>query len=535
MAMFFSKFMHVIVMVCTLNSIVTKAMGENYGGYIYTEFQEPERDRLLYGHFPENFTWAAATAAYQIEGAWNEDGKGESIWDAFTHESGHIYMGHTGDIACDSYHKIDEDVALLKKLNVTHYRFSISWTRIFPDGIPKKVNENGMKYYERLVDALLAANIQPMVTLYHWDLPQTLQDIGGWENDFVAVYFNSYAEICFMTLGNRVKLWITFNEPAVVARGYEGGMKAPGLKNQGSSVYRVTHNILKAHALTWHTYDKNYRATQGGQVGITLNCDWVIPATDSEDDKMAVERFLQFQFGWFAHPIIHGDYPEMMKKQVMEKSHAQGLTSSRLPSFNQDEINLIRGTADFLGVNHYTTKYVAHQVAELMPAGLSADQDLRGWHDENWPKCGVGWLRPVPWGIRKLLSWVKAEYGAIPVYVTESGVAELSEDMPKLNDTWRIQYYTSYINEVLKAYKLDGVDVRGYTAWSLMDNFEWADGYKSRFGLYYVDFNDPNRPRTQKASTEIFAEIVRNNGYPEQRLDTKFSSTLKNTLNLFFP
>ncbi|XP_070575695.1 cytosolic beta-glucosidase-like [Ptychodera flava] len=524
-----------IVSQLTLVSVITTATEDVYDGYVYEEFQDPERDRLLHGRFPDNFTWATATASYQIEGGWNEDGKGPSIWDTFTHEPGHIHKDQTGDVACDSYHKIDEDVLLLKKLNVTHYRFSISWPRILPEGIPKNINENGVKYYQRLIDALIEAGIQPMVTLYHWDLPQDLQVMGGWENDIVAVYFNEYAEICFLRFGDRVKLWITFNEPAVVVGGYESGGKAPGLKHQGSGGYRVTHNIIKAHAMVWRTYDQRYREKQGGEVGITLNSDWVIPATDKEEDILAAERFLQFQLGRFAHPLIRGDYPDVMKKQVFEKSLAQGLTSSRLLKFNEEEIQLIRGAVDFLGLNHYTTKYCANHVNEPMPPSLSSDQDLIGWYDEKWPKCGVGWLRPVPWGIRKLLRWMNDEYGHIPIYVTENGVAEYNENGPMLNDTWRIQYYTAYINEVLKAHRLDGVDVRGYTAWSLMDNFEWADGYKSRFGLYYVDFDDPNRPRTPKASVEIFAEIVRNNGFPAADGGTQDTNQLKYSSYLLFP
>ncbi|XP_006820740.1 cytosolic beta-glucosidase-like [Saccoglossus kowalevskii] len=508
------------------------------GGFVYKEFQDPERDRLLYGHFPPNFTWATATAAYQVEGAWDEDGKGPSIWDTYSHQDGRIYNNHNGDVACDSYHKINEDVEMLKSLNVTHYRFSISWPRVFPEGVPsmKNMNEKGMQYYQDLVNALIAANIEPMVTLYHWDLPQTFQDTGGWENDIVAVYFAQYADLCFKQLGDRVKLWITFNEPKVVASGYGGARKAPGLGHQSTGVYRVTHNILKAHAKAWHVYDDKYRKNQGGQVGITLNCDWAIPASESEADRDAADRALQFGLGWFAHPIFVGDYPDVMKKQVLEKSRAQGLTSSRLPIFNEDEINTIRGTADFLGLNHYTSQMIAHHNSELMPSSYSSDQDILGWHDENWPKCGVSWLRPVPWGIRQLLKWIKEEYGDPAVFITESGIAEKSDVEPMLNDTWRMQYYTAYINEVLKAYILDDVDVRGYTAWSLMDNFEWADGYLSRFGLHYVDFNDPARPRTPKASAEIFADIVRNNGFPNPQILSKSSKYLsKLSSYLLFP
>ncbi|XP_077982792.1 cytosolic beta-glucosidase-like isoform X2 [Glandiceps talaboti] len=487
---------------------------EVFGGFVYKEFEVPTRDRILYDNFPDNFTWAVATSSYQIEGAWNEDGKGQSIWDTFSHQEGRVYGDHNGDVACDSYHKIEEDVALLKNLSVTHYRFSLSWPRILPDGTTARVNQAGIDYYQRLIDALVEANIQPMVTLYHWDLPQALEDMGGWENDIVAVYFNDFADLCFKTFGDRVKMWITLNEPLISSKmGYELGIHAPGVQHQGSSIYRVGHNMLKAHSKAWHTYNSKYRNTQKGFVGITLVIFWGEPASDDEEDIDAADRYMQFHAGWFAHPIFIGDYPEVMKKQILTKSRSQCLTSSRLPTFNEEEIRLIRGTADFLGVNYYTAEKIRNRESASLPAGYLEDQDISISLDDSWPKCDVPWMRPVPWGLREVLNWVKDQYGNPPIYITENGIAEKDTGEMVLEDTWRSKYLTAHINEVLKARKVDGVNVQGYTAWSLMDNFEWADGYKMRFGLHFVDFNDPNRSRKPKSSAALFRDIVQNNGF----------------------
>ncbi|XP_006820738.1 cytosolic beta-glucosidase-like [Saccoglossus kowalevskii] len=486
--------------------------------FVYKEFQNPDRDRAMTGTFQQGFAWGAATAAYQIEGAWDEDGKGASIWDTFSHHEGNIYGNHNGDIACDSYHKIYQDVELMKQLGLTHYRFSISWPRILPDGTSKTINQAGIDYYRELIDALLEANIKPMVTLYHWDLPQALQDIGGWENDMIVVYFNQYADVCFREFGDKVKLWITFNEPSeFIKEGYETGCLAPGLKHQGTSVYRVAHNVLLSHGTAWRTYDNKYRASQKGMVGICLVCNWAIPYSNSKEDVDATERFIMFMFGWFANPIFgSGDYPEAMKQQVMMKSREQGLTSSRLPDFNEEEKSLILGTMDFLGLNYYTTKRVRHLASPTYPASLDADQDLHCTYDDDWPTSGSTWLRPVPWGFRELLRWVKNKYNNPPIYITENGFSDPnleSEGYPNLDDICRSKYIRSHINELLKAYIMDDVDIRGYMTWSLTDNFEWCDGYSSKFGLYHVDFTDPSRPRTPKTSVKTYRQIVKDNGF----------------------
>ncbi|XP_033115908.1 lactase-like protein [Anneissia japonica] len=484
--------------------------------FVYPDvFNDPERDAFLYGTFPEGFVWSSATSSYQIEGAWDEDGKGKSIWDTWTHEGGHVKNDDTGDVACDSYHKIKEDVSILKEMGLHHYRFSFSWPRILPDGTINNINEKGVEYYSNLIDALLEADIKPMVTLFHWDLPQALDDFGGWTNESIVGLFNDYANLCFERYGSRVKFWITFNEPWIVSLlGYGAGTWPPGITEPGTTVYIVTHNIIKSHAKAWHTYDDNYRESQDGLIGITLNSDHMEPFNMSKpDDIVAADRVLQFQLGWFAHPIyINGDYPQIMKENIAYKSAMQNYSQSRLPEFTAEEKLYIKGTGDFFGLNHYTTTYAVTSLTDTDEASYWTDQNIASWKDEAWPKSGSDWLQVVPWGLRHLVNWIDNEYGGIPIYVTENGVS--THDVYELDDVIRQKYYRSYINELLKAITIDNCNVKGYTAWSLMDNFEWASGYSERFGIHYVDFNDDERKRIPKKSAETYAKIVADNGFP---------------------
>ncbi|XP_025092494.1 LOW QUALITY PROTEIN: lactase-phlorizin hydrolase-like [Pomacea canaliculata] len=470
-----------------------------------------DRDTFLYDHFPRNFSWGVATAAYQVEGAWNEDGKGPSIWDTFVHHGNHIANKDTGDVACDSYHHIADDVRILKELGVQHYRFSIAWSRILPDGTPESLNDLGVKYYNDLIDALIANNIQPMVTLYHWDLPQALQDRGGWRNETIIDHFNNYARVCFEQFGDRVKLWITFNEAFVVSwLGHGNGAFAPGIHDPAVGVYTVAHNIIRSHAKAFHTYDTHFRHVYNGKVGITLDIEWKEPMTTSEEDELAAERAMMFKLGWFGNPIYgDGDYPEVMKRVVAEKSQRQGLTTSRLPAFTAEEKRLNRGAYDFLGINHYTTNLISNNPSPNSDASYENDQDIDYHTDHCWQDVGNGWLRVNPWGIRNVLRWVRDRWQNPPVYITENG----RPDVEGPNDIDRIYYHRNYTNELLKAIKLDGCDVRGYTAWSLMDNFEWTSGYTQRFGLYAVDFNSPNRTRSPRQSATFYRELITENGF----------------------
>ncbi|XP_022104358.1 cytosolic beta-glucosidase-like isoform X2 [Acanthaster planci] len=483
------------------------------GKYIFDAFQDPKRDAFLWETFPEDFLWGAATSSYQIEGAWDADGKGPSIWDTFSHEGGRVYQNQTGDEASSSYHKLERDIEMLKELGVKAYRFSLSWPRILPNGTAKSFNKAGVDYYNRLLDALTEGGIQAMVTLYHWDLPQDLQDIGGWENEMMVGYFGDYADICFREFGDRVKLWVTFNEQIIfTTQGYEIGNHAPGLKHSGYGAYRAGHTTIKAHAQAWHIYDQRYRSKQQGKVSAVFLSNWFEPKTDSVGDKLAAKRATEINFGWFAHPIlVDGDYPAHMKEYVANVSRLQGLTTSRLPEFTESEKKMIAGTYDFLGLNHYTTSYVSHRAtADPRVASFTLDYDLELSEDEAWPKAASSWLSIVPWGLRRLLVWIKDRYGDMPIYITENG---MSQSEMNTNDELRVKYFQSYINEMLKAHLIDGVNVKGYFAWSLMDNFEWAEGYREKFGLYQVDFDDPKRPRTPRASARAYGEIIKNNGF----------------------
>ncbi|TRY92814.1 hypothetical protein DNTS_024880, partial [Danionella cerebrum] len=474
-----------------------------------------ERQFYHYGTFSEGFQWGVSSSAYQVEGAWNTDGKGPSVWDTFSQKPGNIPNNANGDIACDSYNKLDEDLHMLRALKVKSYRLSFSWSRIFPNGYKSSLNQKGVDYYNRLIDGLMANNITPMVTLYHWDLPQALHNIGGWENTEMISIFNEYCDFCYATFGDRVKFWMTFNEPQTIAwLGYGLGQIPPNINQPGVAPYKVAHNLLKAHAQSYHTYNEKYRASQGGLVSISLNAEWAEPLdVNIPREILAAERALQFQLGWFAHPIFkNGDYPDAMKWQVGNKSDLQGLKESRLPSFTDEEKAFIQGTADVFCINTYTTKTVRHVTSRLNMESYQTDQDLEKDDADGSENTAVKDLKAVAWGLRRLLNWLKEEYGNPEIYITENGVA--TGTAITTDDTDRIFFLKTYINEALKAHNLDGVNVKGYIASSLMDSFEWLNGYNVGYGLHHVDFKDPSRPRTPKRSAHLYYDIMRNNGFP---------------------
>nr|CAD7448184.1 unnamed protein product [Timema bartmani] len=494
--------------------------------------------------FPEDFLFGAATAAYQVEGAWNESGKifqpklghsckgqkletyqvevmkvvrysnqhqvilvrvrnwkhirckGESIWDRLAHQHPEWMPSGNGDVADDSYHKYKEDVQALVNISARVYRFSISWPRIMPTGDITSLNQAGIDHYNNVINELLANDIQPLVTIYHWDLPQYLQDLGGWVNPILVDYFEDYARVLYTEFGDRVKWWLTFNEPLVFSYGYSVGSGfAPAVDAPDVGNYLASATILKAHARAYHLYDDEFRAEQNGRVSITLNCDWSEPKTDSEEDKAAALRANQFTLGIYAHPIYsaEGDYPAIIKEQVMNLSLAEGRTRSRLPELGEEWVNYIRGTHDFFGLNHYGTTLTSSSTNGTTIFG-SSDAKME------------------PWGLRALLNWVKEEYNNPPVFITENGLGQSSKE---LQDNNRITYYKLYLNEVLNAMNEDNCTVIGYTAWSLIDNLEWAAGYSRNFGLYYVDFNDPERTRTAKASASFIKEVFTTRTVPE--------------------
>lgn len=449
--------------------------------------------------FPNEFTWGTATSAYQIEGAHNVDGRGPSIWDAFVRIPGKT--ASTADIACDHYHRFKEDVALMKEMGVSAYRFSISWSRILPTG-RGEVNPEGIKFYSDLIDELIDAGITPWITLYHWDLPLALHmEMDGWLNPEIQEIFADYAAVCFEHFGDRVKNWITMNESWVVAiLGYGQGAFAPG-RISNVEPYFVGHQLILSHARAVDRYRKEY-AHQGGQIGWSNNCDWREPLTNEPGDKAAAERALEFFLSWFCDPVYFGDYPAVMRERL----------GDRLPQFTREEKALVQGSSDFLGLNHYTTMYAANQELDSAEGsvygngGLSEDQDVALSVDPEWKLTSMHWA-VVPWGCRKLLNWIAERYGNPPIYITENGCSYPDEVVDgEVNDVHRIEFYESYLNACAEAIE-DGVNLQGYFAWSFMDNFEWALGYKMRFGLHHVDYD--TLKRTPKASAKWFKKLLK--------------------------
>ncbi|XP_060535485.1 myrosinase 1-like [Cylas formicarius] len=458
-------------------------------------------------YFPESFLFGAATAAYQIEGGWNEDGKGESMWDRFVHDNpSRVADRQSGDVACDSYHKWREDIQLLKELGVKLYRFSIAWTRIMPDGTPAVINQAGIDYYKNFIQELRANDIEPLVTLYHWDLPQHLLELGGWLNVQTADYFAEYARVVFENLGPYVKLWATVNEPKTTCmNGHGWGTHAPGLKLIGDGVYQCAYVQLLAHAKAWRVYDEEFRASQGGKISLVLDCTWAEPASDSALDAEAAERDLQFNLGWYANPVYRGNWPQEMIDRIANRSSLEGYPFSRLPEFTPEQIDLVNGTFDYFGLNMYTASLVQWQDdSPISIPDYSLDKNTNNYVSPDWPKSVSDWLTSYPSGMRKLLNWVNNKYHPSEIFVTENGWS----DNGQLDDQGRLTYLQSYLSNMLDAILEDGINVVGYTTWSFMDNFEWHLGYTEKFGILQVDFNSPNRTRTFKSSGKWYQRLA---------------------------
>jgi len=441
--------------------------------------------------FPDGFLWGVATAAYQIEGAVDEDGRGESIWDRFSHTPGLTANGDTGDVACDHYHRWPEDVALLAGLGVGAYRFSLGWPRVFPDGVTP--NPRGLAFYDRLVDALLERGIVPALTLDHWDLPQALQDAGGWANRATVGRFTEHAETAFRALGDRVGMWITHNEPWMVSMiGHYRGVHAPGLTDLDAAV-RAAHHLLLSHGEAVRTY----RALGlEAPIGITLNLFQTYPVSDSEADRAAAVSSTEYTNGWFLDPLLRGSYPAAM----MARFESAGVD----PGFVADgDLATIGTPMDFLGVNYYS------------PRRVSAGGDEFGWVVQHGSASG----RPTtaiggeiyPDGLTDLLVGLRRDYGPLPLYITENGAAVDDRLDPDghVHDPDRIDFLDRHMAAARRALEA-GVDLRGYFVWSLMDNFEWAMGYGPRLGLIYVDY--PTLRRIPKDSYEFVRTVAATNG-----------------------
>ncbi|KDQ20029.1 glycoside hydrolase family 1 protein [Botryobasidium botryosum FD-172 SS1] len=444
-----------------------------------------------------DFIWGFATASYQIEGSATADGRSPSIWDTFSHDTSKIADGSNGDIAADSYNKYKEDIELLKKYGAKSYRFSISWSRIIPlGGRNDPVNPKGIEFYSNFIDELLKNGIIPFVTLYHWDLPQALEDrYGGWLNDEIVLDFEHYAKVCFESFGDRVKHWLTHNEPWCVAvLGYGHGAHAPGRTSDraksdvGDSTtepWIVGRNLILSHARAVKLYRDEFKPKIGGQIGITLNTSWAIPWDSTPENIDAAQRAMDTSMGWFADPIYLGHYPESLKAML----------GDRLPDFTPEEIELVKGSSDFFGLNTYTTN--------LVKAGGTNEFDgnvIKTFVRPDGTSLGTQaqspWLQAYPDGFRQLLGYLYKRYGS-PVHVTENGFSVKDEGKKSIeeaiHDTDRVEYYDGYLRALLSAVNEDGVDIRSYFAWSLLDNFEWQDGYVTRFGVTYVDYETQKR------------------------------------------
>lgn len=447
--------------------------------------------------FPDGFLWGAATSAYQVEGAAGEDGRGESIWDRFCREPGRIENGDTGDIACDHYRRWRHDIDLMRRLGLTAYRFSVAWPRVFPSG-KGQPNSPGLAFYDRLVDGLLAAGIQPLVTLYHWDLPAALQDRGGWTNRDTAYRFRDYAAVLFERLGDRVDMWLTVNEPYVAAMlGHALGMHAPGLKDLGAAL-KAAHHLLLGHGLAVDALRAALPHGADAEIAITLNPYPVVALGDSDADRDAARRVDGLANRLWSEPVLHGAYPE----DVLDDLSAV----SDLAHIRDGDLAQIARPIDALGVNYYRRHHVRHESgASAPPSPWPGSPDVAVVEPPGAPTSN-GWA-VEPDGLTEVLVRLSRE-GAPPLYVHENGAAfaDVVDEDGRVHDEARRRYIADHLAACLDA--LDaGVDLRGYMVWSLLDNFEWAEGYTQRFGIVHVDF--ATQRRTPKDSALWYAEVVR--------------------------
>ncbi len=444
----------------------------------------PNADR-----FPEGFLWGAATSAYQIEGSPLADGAGPSIWHRFAHTPGRTANGETGDVAVDHYHRWADDVQLMRDLGLSAYRFSISWSRILPQGTGA-VNAAGLAFYDRLVDALLAAGIQPMVTLYHWDLPAALDDRGGWLNSDIDKWFADYVTIVGRALDDRVTLWNTLNEPWVVSDGgYLHGPLAPGHKNLYEAPI-ASHNLLRAHGRAVQAY----RAIGKHRIGIVVNLEPKYPASDDPADVAATRRADAYMNRHYLDPVFFGRYPDELREIFGD---AWREASAR-------DMELIAQPIDFLGINYYT-RNVTRDDPTVWPVRV------RGVHQPQHVYTETGWEVFAP-ALTRVLLWVKERYGDLPLYITENGAAIYDPPTPidgRVDDPVRTWYLREHLLAAREALR-QGVNLNGYFAWSLLDNYEWSLGFAKRFGLVHIDY--ATLERTPKASARYYSEVIRTHG-----------------------
>ncbi|QGH33892.1 beta-glucosidase [Gracilibacillus salitolerans] len=440
--------------------------------------------------FPKDMKWGTATASYQIEGATNEGGRGVSIWDTFSKTPGNVVNGDNGDVACDSYHRYEEDVELMKDLGIDVYRFSVAWPRIFPNGTGE-VNQEGLDYYHRLVDKLLENGIEPMCTLYHWDLPQALQDKGGWANRETIDAFVDYAELMFKEFSGKINKWLTLNEPWCISflSNYIG-VHAPGNQDLQLAT-QISHHLLVTHG---KTVQKFRELGVGGEIGFAPNTTWLEPYSNRQEDIDACNREIGWYIEWFMDPVFKGSYPDFMVEWFKKKGVELDIQDGDMETINQP--------VDFLGINYYTGHIARYK----------ENEGLLDWEmvEMNYDRTDIGW--PIfPEGFYNVLMRVKDSYGDIPIYITENGSCYNDEpENGSVKDSGRINYLQQHLTALSRAIA-SGVNVKGYITWSLMDNFEWAEGYTMRFGIVHVNYR--TLERTKKDSFYWYKQTIANNWF----------------------
>ncbi|GAV87288.1 Glyco_hydro_1 domain-containing protein [Cephalotus follicularis] len=471
--------------------------------------------------FAQDFVFGVATAAAQIEGSSKGGGKGISVWDEFQEIPGKIFDHSNMKTSIDSYNRYMEDVTLLKDLGVDAYRFSIPWTRILPQGtLGGGVNKEGIDHYNSLIDQLLKNGIRPFVTLLHNDWPQTLQDnYGGFLDRRIVADFKDYCELCFKTYGDRVKNWITINEPLMIAKfGHDMGFAPPGrcsirrncpAGNSSIEPYIVTHNLLLAHGAVARLYKEKFQAQQGGEIGIVLAGQHYVPYNPiSLEDKRATYRLMDFELGWYMEPLVYGRYPISMRTLVKD----------RLPTFTEEEKKMVQGSADFIGINYYTTRYVKSIPINLnaSPVGFAEDEfgEVLVFKDGApiGPNAGGSMFVYIyPQGLEQLMLFMKYKYQNPKIYISENGVTEQRNDtiaiVQAVKDHHRIDFVAEHLTRIRNAIA-QGVNIKGYFYWCLFDDFEWVEGYLVRFGLYYVDYKN-NLTRIPKESAKWYHDFIK--------------------------
>ncbi|XP_050210537.1 beta-glucosidase 24-like [Mercurialis annua] len=458
-------------------------------------------------YFPAGFYFGSATSSYQTEGEARKKGRGTSIWDTLAHDfPERIVDGSNGDVAVDFYNQYKDDISKMSKIvGMNAFRFSISWSRIIPSGrIRDGINEEGIAFYNKIIDEAVINGLEPFVTLFHWDLPQVLEDkYGGFRSQDIVSDYEDYAELCFQRFGDRVKHWITMNEPYIFTiHGYDTGIMAPGrcsywvnraclAGDSATEPYIVGHHMLLAHAAAVHIYRK---MGQNGKIGITLDVSWPMPLTNSVADSEAAQRELDYAYGWFMDPLTYGQYPRIMQNEI---------TGNRLPNFTMRQSQLLKGSYDFVGLNYYYSNYASDNYT----ANPNPDH-IRYMTDSgvNLTRYGI-----FPDGLRYLLNYTKDTYRNPLIYITETGLSD-EKGLPQeeaLKDIWRIKYFKTHLWNVLRSICDYNVNVQGFFAWSFMDNYEWSNGYTLRYGLYAIDRTNKTLPRLPKLSVAWFQQFLK--------------------------